>query len=162
MVAKIREIESQDNPQIAALIRQVLQEFEACGPGFSIHDQEVDFMYNAYHRLRCVYFVIENNGQILGGAGIAPLEGASADICELKKMYLMPKIRGQGWGEKILNLCLQKAREFNYHRCYLETLERMSAAGRLYEKFGFERTMAPQGNTGHFSCDRYYELWLKK
>ena len=30
------------------------------------------------------------------------------------------------------------------------------AAMRLYERFGFEKLGGPLGNTGHFSCDRYY------
>ena len=56
--------------------------------------------------------------------------------------------------------CLAVARELGYQRCYLETLTGMDTAQQLYQSFGFEKLCAPLGNTGHFSCDRYYLLAL--
>ena len=41
---------------------------------------------------------------------------------------------------------------------FLETLDRMEGANRLYSKFGFEQVDKPVGDTGHFGCDR----WLIK
>jgi putative acetyltransferase len=47
-----------------------------------------------------------------------------------------------------------------YTRCYLETLETMKAAQRLYRDFGFAPRCSPLGRTGHFACDAYYERAL--
>src|SRR5665213_2737281 len=48
----IRPIEPRDNVAMAAIIRSVMPEFGADGPGFAIHDAEVDTMYEAYAQPR--------------------------------------------------------------------------------------------------------------
>jgi putative acetyltransferase len=156
----LRPIEAKDNSGIAAVIRSVMPEFGAGGPGFAIHDPEVGDMFAAYQRPRCSYFVIDDGKQILGGGGIAPLDGGDPDVCELKKMYFRPELRGLGFGQQMIEVCLKAAREHGYTKCYLETLKHMAAARHLYEKNGFERIKAPLGNTGHFGCDAWYVLSL--
>src|SRR5512146_3361310 len=92
----IRPITPQDNAAIAAIIRRVMPEFGADGPGFAIHDAEVDDMAAAYARPGCAYFVIERAGKVRGGGGIAPLDDPEPGICELRKMYFLPELRGLG------------------------------------------------------------------
>jgi putative acetyltransferase len=152
----IRVIAPNDNPAIAAIIRTVMPEFGASGPGFAIHDAEVDDMAGAYSRPRCIYFVVEIDGKVCGGGGVAPLEGESAEICELRKMYFLPELRGLGAGAALIDRCLEHAGQLGFRRCYLETLTGMHAAQKLYEKNGFERIAAALGNTGHFGCNRFY------
>lgn len=156
----IRLIRAEDNPQVAFIIRTVMPEFGAGGKGFAIHDHEVDDMFTAYSRQRCSYYVCELEGKIIGGGGIARLEGGDEDTCELKKMYFLPEGRGKGFGERILMECLKSARDFNFRYCYLETFNTMTGAMTLYERNGFEKISGPLGNTGHFSCDRFYRLRL--
>ena len=91
----IRPIEPRDDARIATIIRTVMPEFGADGPGFAIHDAEVDTMSAAYARPRSAYFVIEVDGEVLGGAGVAPLDDGDEEICELRKMYFMPELRGR-------------------------------------------------------------------
>ena len=152
----IRPIRRGDDPFIAKIIRQTMTEYGAVGAGFSIQDKEVDTMFDSYNTNRSAYFVIECNRQILGGGGIAPLIGAEPHICELKKMYFLPELRGFGLGKKILNLCLTRAKELGYTHCYLETLKRMQEANRLYQKSGFKLLTSHLGNTGHHKCDAWY------
>jgi putative acetyltransferase len=156
----IRPIEPRDDAAVAAVIREVMPSFGACGPGFAINDPEVDAMSGAYAAPRSAYYVVEEAGRVIGGAGIAPLEGGEPDTCELRKMYFLPEARGRGLGEKMLHLCLGRARELGFRRCYLETLTGMDAAMRLYERMGFRRLCGPLGATGHFGCDRHYVLEL--
>jgi putative acetyltransferase len=151
----IRLIEKRDNEQIGDIIRTVMTEFGAVGTGYSIMDNEVDRMYEAYSD-RAKYFVVEKDGKILGGSGVAQLLNGDADTCELKKMYFLEELRGLGFGEKLLELCLEAAKELGYKKCYLETLSHMHAAQRLYEKFGFKKLDKPMGNTGHFKCNSWY------
>jgi putative acetyltransferase len=120
----------------------------------------VDSMHAAYSRARSAYFVVERNGAIIGGAGVAPLEGGEADVCELRKMYFLPEARGIGAGSRILQRCLDAARGLDFKRCYLETLTGMDAAQALYRKHGFITLDAPMGGTGHFGCDCFYILEL--
>jgi putative acetyltransferase len=152
----IRPIQSQDDAAMAAVIRAVMPEFGADGPGFAIHDPEVDHLSLAYARPRHAYFVIDRGGEVLGGGGIAPLEGADPSVCELRKMYLLPRARGVGAGSAMMAHCLAAAREAGFRQCYLETLTGMDAAQTLYLRSGFQRIDAPMGGTGHFSCDRFF------
>lgn len=158
----IKKISAEDSNAVASIIRTVMPEFGAGGPGFAIHDKEVDDMYAAYQREGCVYFVCQDNGRIIGGAGIGVLQGASTDICELKKMYILPEGRGRGLGQKLLTACLDTALAMGYKRVYIETFNAMRGAMKLYERNGFKKIPGPLGSTGHFACDKFYMLELER
>jgi putative acetyltransferase len=119
---RLRPIEPRDDAAVAAIIREVMPTFGACGPGFALSDPEVDAMSAAYAAPRSAYFVVEQGGRVLGGGGIAPLAGGDAETCELRKMYFLPEARGRGLGAALLQRCLESARGSGYRRCYLETL----------------------------------------
>lgn len=152
---QIRPIVAADNAAIAGVIRSVMPEFGASGPGFAIHDAEVDDMARAYAQPGCAYFVVELNRCLCGGGGVAPLVGKNG-ICELRKMYFLPELRGRGAGNALIARCLEVATELGYRQCYLETLTGMDSAQKLYEKHGFARIPAALGSTGHFGCNRFY------
>lgn len=152
----IRPIRATDDAAIAAIIRSVMPEFGAGGAGFAIHDPEVDAMSAAYAPPRHAYFVLERDGRVVGGGGIAPLIGGDADTCELRKMYFLPEARGLGAGHAMIEHCLDAAQKFGFRRCYIETLTGMDAAQALYRRHGFAPIPAPLGNTGHFGCNCFY------
>ena len=156
----IRPIAPADDADVARIIHTVMPEFGAVGEGFAINDPEVDWMYRAYSAPRSAYFVVEVGGRVVGGGGVAPLEGGDADTCELRKMYFLPDARGLGAGRALIDRCLDAARAFGFKRCYLETLCGMDAAIRLYERTGFRRLPGPLGNTGHGGCNTFYALDL--
>lgn len=157
---QIRPIEARDDAAVAAIIRRVMPEFGADGPGFAIHDAEVDTMSTAYAKPRSAYFVVESEGEVIGGGGMAPLDGGDTEVCELRKMYFLPEARGIGAGSAMIARCLDAARAHGFKRCYLETLTGMDAAQALYVRHGFRKIDAPMGGTGHFSCDRFFILDL--
>ena len=117
-------------------------------------------MAAAYARPRCAYFVVERDGRVCGGGGVAPLEGGDPEVCELRKMYFLPALRGIGAGAALMQVCLGFAREAGFRQCYLETLSGMDLAQALYERTGFRRIPQSLGNTGHFGCNRFYLLDL--
>lgn len=156
----IRPIEPGDDEAMANVIRAVMTEFGASGAGYSINDAEVDRMYQAYNGPRAAYFVVTDGERVLGGGGVARLEGADEGVCELKKMYFLAEARGAGMGRAMLERCLDLARALGFRQCYLETLGSMEQAQRLYERTGFQRIAAPMGHTGHFACDMWYVLDL--
>jgi putative acetyltransferase len=84
------------------------------------------------------------------------LIGADPDVCELRKMYFLPELRGLGAGRALMDRCLDAARGFGYKRCYLETLSGMDDAKRLYKNSGFRAVPRSLGATGHFGCDSYF------
>ena len=156
----LRPILPADDAAMAAVIRRVMPEFGITGEGSAHADPEVDALSQAYARPGHAYFVLERGGQVVGGAGVGPLQGGEAGTCELRKMYFLPEARGQGQGQALLTRCLEAARGLGYARCYLETFTGMDAAQRLYARLGFERLPAPQGNTGHFKCTHWYQRAL--
>lgn len=154
----IREIQQQDNVQVAKVVRTVLEEFNVPKVGTAYADPELDSMYEAYQKPRSTYFVLENEGRIIGVAGISPLANGSEDVCELQKMYFLPETRGLGLGVLMMEACLAKAKEFGFKQCYLETMPYMEAAQKLYKKSGFEYLDGPMGCTGHSACP----VWMIK
>lgn len=148
----IRLIEKKDNPHIAKVIRSVFEDMNIPKTGTAYEDSSLDTLFEAYDKERSCYFVVEENNTILGGAGIAQLDDYDGNVCELQKMYFLPELRGRGIGATLLKMCLVKAREFNFEKCYIETIPEMTAAQKLYKRVGFDYIDAPLGNTGHHSC----------
>lgn len=155
---QIRKIKKEDNAQIAQVIRAVFIELEAPKTGTAFADPILDTLFEVYDKENSVYFVIEENGKIIGGCGIAPLENGPNDICELQKMYFLPQARGKGMGEKMILKCVAFAQKSGFKKCYLETLEMMKPAQKLYQKVGFQYLDEPLGCTGHTNCP----VWMIK
>lgn len=155
MTYKIREIQKADNRVIESIIRSCLIEFGADHAGTAWCDPDLGRFSEIYHSEGNKYWVAEDaNGGIVGGVGIGKLDGVS-DVCELQKMYCLAKARGTGVAHKLMDTALEYASQY-YQRCYLETLENMIAAQKLYEKYGFERLDEPLVKTEHFACDVLY------
>jgi putative acetyltransferase len=77
----ISKIKQQDNAAVAKVIRDVLIEHNVPKVGTAYADASLDCMYEAYNKPQSIYFVVEKEGKIIGGAGIAPLENGPEDIC---------------------------------------------------------------------------------
>ena len=154
----IRPINESDNKHIAIILREVLIEMDIPKTGSAYEDPEIDKMYESYQSNRSIYFVVEENDKILGGAGINPLKDGDSDICELQKMYFHKSLRGRGIGNKIIELCLNFAVEYNFKKCYIETMPNMVNAQKLYLRKGFNYINNPLGNTGHTACP----IWMLK
>lgn len=151
----IREIEKRDNKIIEDIIRGCLIEFGADHEGTAWADPDLGRFSEIYNADGCKYWVAEDEcGRIVGGAGIGCLAGAE-DVCELQKMYCIPEVRGTGAACALIETALEYAKQ-HYGRCYLETLENMTAAQRFYEKYGFVRTYDAVAQTEHYACDVHY------
>lgn len=77
--------------------------------------------------------MIEVDGRVAGGGGIAPLQGGADDICELQKMYFLPVLRGKGLAKRTALQALDFARQHGFRCCYLETTASLTQAVALYE-----------------------------
>lgn len=148
----LRPLKEQDNAALALIIRNSLEEFGANHPGTVYYDESTDRLSEVFEQPGSTYFVAEQKGQLLGGAGIFPTGGLPPATCELVKMYLAPVARGTGLGKKLMQLCLDTAMAKGYKKVYLETMPELTKAIPMYEKFGFTYLDGPLGNSGHFGC----------
>jgi len=154
----IREIEPQDNAQIEQVIRDCFPEFKIPLEGTAYADPETSAMFESYQNDNDIYYVIDNEGEILGGGGVKPLKDFEASVCEIQKMYFSPKVRGKGFGKAMFKKCMASAKALGYKQCYLESASQLKAAIHIYESFGFKHLDAPLGATGHTSCG----IWMIK
>ena len=150
----MRRITELDNSGIATVIRAVSAEYGlTADKGYTVADPNLDELYQLYSQPGHAYWVIEQNGHVVGGGGVAPLSCSEADICELQKMYFLPSVRGQGLAKKLALVALDHARGQGFKRCYLETTAFLKDAIGLYEHLGFEHISEPLGCTGHVDCE---------
>ncbi len=152
----IRPITAADNVAMAKILRSSLEEFGLNIPGTAYFDESTDRLFESFQREKAGYFVAEEAGEILGGAGIYPSEGLPSDTVELVKMYMSAASRGKGIGKKLMLKCMELAKSEGYQKIYLETMPELSAAVVAYEKLGFKKLEGPLGNTGHYSCS----IWM--
>ncbi|WP_318375047.1 GNAT family N-acetyltransferase [Enterobacter sp.] len=151
---RLRPLQEKDNPAIARVIREVSAEFGlTADKGYTVADPNLDALFQLYSQPRHAYWVVEQDGQVVGGGGIAPLTCSDPDICELQKMYFLPGIRGKGLARQLALSALDFAREQGFTRCYLETTAFLKDAIALYERLGFTHIDAPLGCTGHVDCE---------
>ena len=129
----IREIKKVDNNKIRKILQLVMTEYKVPNHGSALADPEIFNMYSAYSNKRSIYYV-------------------------LQKMYFLRDARGLGLGNKMIIKCLNKAIEFGFESCYIETMYNMTDAQKLYLSNGFIYINNPIGNTGHSSCP----VWMLK
>jgi len=156
MEIQIRPIAPGDNNTLARIIRDSLAEFGANKPGTVYYDSTTDHLYELFREPRSGYFVAEQDGRLLGGAGIFPTAGLPSDTCELVKMYLSPAARGQGLGRRLVDHSLEFARSAGFAQVYLETMPELQQALAMYARLGFHYIDHAMGNSGHTGCS----LWM--
>ena len=157
----IRPLEPADVPALLSIIADSRREYGIADLGVELLEPSDHALYANYQRQRSLYFVALLDGEIVGGAGIAPLAGEEPLTCELQRMYLRPDVRGRGLGDALLERCLAAAKQFLYVRCYLETVTQMHAALEFYGRHGFRSLREPVGRTGHGHNDRWLMRGLR-
>lgn len=96
----LRRITAADNAAIAVVIRRVSAEYGlTADKGYTVADPNLDELYELYSQPGSAYWVVEKEGEVVGGGGVAPLACSEPDICELQKMYFMTSARGRAGEE---------------------------------------------------------------
>ena len=152
-----RKIAPADDARIAQIIRANLEKFHLNLPGTAYFDPELDHLstYYASRPASRAYFVaLDENGQVMGGAGAAEFTGLP-DCAELQKFYLDDAAKGQGCGRALVQAVEDWAKAAGYKTLYLETHTNLSAAMHLYEKMGFQCIEKPCA-TQHGTMNRFY------
>lgn len=153
-----RNIEKKDNTILAKIIRSSLESYGLGIPGTVYTDPTTDDLFSLFQNPDSTYIVAEESGEILGGCGIFPTKGLPNDYVELVKLYLDSSAKGKGLGKKLMRECISWAQSKGFTHIYLETLNELSSAVKLYESMGFYSLNSPLGDSGHNACN----IWMLK
>lgn len=132
---KIRAATNRDCEAIRNLVFQVLREYHL-KPDPNNTDADLNDIEAIYIEPGGLFEVVENDdGRIVGSVGLYKL---SSEVCELRKMYLLPETRGHGLGKKLLERSIAGAKELGFKRIELETASPLVEAIALYKRYGFQ------------------------
>lgn len=84
-------------------------------------------------------FTVADGGKIYGMGMLSFYRIPSGLMAHIDDMVIDVSRRGKGWGEKLLRLMLQAARQRGADAVLLSSHPKRLAANRLYEKVGFTR-----------------------
>jgi GNAT superfamily N-acetyltransferase len=128
---------------IKILFKAYLQELneDLC---FQSFDSEIDNPLYKYSAPTGALFIATYNATPVGCIALQPL--LDAGTCEMKRLYVDPEYRKFGIGDALVKALLQEAKTMDYILMKLDTLERLQAAIKLYQKFGFETVNAYYDN----------------
>ena len=111
-----------------------------------IRDGEDHDFYNQFNKIDSIkHVLVAYFNEVPVGCGA--IKEYDAHITEVKRMYVLPKFRGQGIASKILIELEQWASDLSYKKCILETGIMQPEAIALYNRCGY--TIIP--NYGQYS-----------
>ena len=105
---------------------------------------ELSEFLNRFDEYRDGLWTICLNRQVEGSIAIDGIKAAS-EGAHLRWFILSSKLRGQGFGNKLMEKAVRFCRENRYPHIYLWTFEGLDIARHLYEKFGFKLAEEYQG-----------------
>jgi putative acetyltransferase len=159
MAITIRNIQIEDNVELARIIRESLVEFDVPKIGTVYSDPDTDRLYQLFEEAPgSCYFVAEEDGVLIGGCGVYPTPGLPSGYAELVKLYLTAATRGKGIGKLLMDKCYEAAKDLGYTHLYLESFPQLAKAVGMYQKAGFKHLKHSLGNSGHFACT----IWMVK
>ena len=97
---------------------------------------ELSAFLNHFEEYRDGLWTLCLNNQVEGSIVIDGVK-ASSEGAHLRWFILSSKLRGRGFGDKLMEKAVCFCKKNQYHRIYLWTFEGLDAARHLYEKFGF-------------------------
>ena len=154
----IRDWQPQDREAAANVIKTVLEEYGLPWQP-ELADRDVIEIEKAYLEVGGEFWVIEENRSIVGTAAYQPISRGKNAV-EIRKMYLLPSIRGLGLGRYLLQE-LEKAIALracsanaikDYQEIWIETASSLKEAVKLYERNGYK----PAEGVETARCDRVY------
>ena len=89
--------------------------------------------YNSIDKISNAVVAFKDNEVVACGA----FKNFSDSTVEIKRMYVVENLRGQGIAQKVLAELEKWAGELNFSSCILETGKKQAEAIRLYQKAGY-------------------------
>ena len=103
-------------------------------------------------RERC--WIAERAGEIVGSAFLVR---KSPRVAKLRLLLVEPSARGLGLGAQLVGECVRFARDAGYRKVILWTQSELTAARRIYQRNGFQRTESHRHRS--FGRNLVGEIW---
>ncbi|MBD2501143.1 GNAT family N-acetyltransferase [Anabaena azotica] len=152
----IRNWQKSDRTKAAAVISYVLSEY---GLGWEPKgaDRDVLEVEECYLATGGEFWVIEHQSQIVGTGAYYPINRGEKAV-EIRKMYLLPSVRGLGLGKYLLQQLEDAIASRGFQQIWIETASVLVEAVKLYENHGYQAATGVETPR----CDRVYVKFLKK
>jgi ribosomal protein S18 acetylase RimI-like enzyme len=141
-------------------VRQLFQEYEdflGVDLCFQSFQEELASLPGKYGPPDGVLLIAIDGQNSVGCVALRKLEEG---ICEMKRLFVRPKYRGQGLGRRLAKQIIDEAVKLGYSSMRLDTLDKLIEAIRLYESLGFKRRDPYYHNP--LSGVLYWELELER
>ena len=151
----IRNWQESDRTLASQVISSVLSEY-----GLPWQPEEADkdvLQIEAYYlKTGGEFWVIEQENQIVGTAAYYPINRGEKAV-EIRKMYLLPKVRGLGLGKFLLQQLETVISAGGFEQIWIETASILTEAVKLYESNGYLPTTGVETTR----CDLVYVKYLR-
>lgn len=146
----IRSWQPSDRTAAAHLICTVLAEY---GLGWEPTgaDQDVLSVEACYLQTDGEFWVIEQSGTLVGTGAYYPISRGQNAV-EIRKMYLLPEVRGKGLGSFLLTELEAAIAARGFTQIWIETASVLKEAVQLYERHSY----LPATGVETPRCDRVY------
>ena len=154
----IRPIEAKDNQAVQKIVQDSLAKVGLDQPGTAYFDPQLATLFEFYQGEPIgEYWVAEDTKteEVVGGIGIGTF-GDYKKVAEIQKYYLIEEYQNQGIGRLLFEEALAFCKEMDYDSIYLETMDNLFKANRVYEHYGFELMDAPLNGSEHGLMNRWY------
>ena len=125
---------SEEDYARAAAVTRAYVDWLGIDLGYQDIEREMADFAGMYGPPDGAYLLAISDDEVAGGVGLRPLQGG---ICEMKRLFVYPRFNRRGIGRNLADAVVEVARARGYRRMRLDTLERLTAAQRLYQSMGF-------------------------
>jgi len=130
---QVRAFEHGDNEEVKNLIISILSR-EYPFDKSVYEDSDLSDIDQAYGGKRDGFFVLENEGAILGTVGV---KEDSGDTAMFRRLFVTPSCRRKGYGALLLEKGIRYCKKNNFKHIAFRTTGRMAQAINLLQKMEF-------------------------